>query len=149
MCQVYYNYSIYISLVKEYIPYSLNRSKQSCRFFASNILIVDSWTEKSSSRPDPMCGLSGLTTGNYKGFAWQASWRKAVFITPNMVHRHVSCLKPVFLVSERSYSQGFRSPCIDHTLIHSCIYSKCASTQRPLPQMPLLDLLIEGKEGTF
>lgn len=64
-----------------------------------------------------MCDFSGLTTGNYNGFTWQASWGKAAFLTDQ-----TWCTDSA-LQSEGGCSQGLRSPLASHVLtwLHICI----------------------------
>ena len=49
-----------------------------------------------------MSDFSGLTIGNYKGFTWQASRRKAALPTPGLVHNRW------IAVSEEGCGQGSR-----------------------------------------
>lgn len=51
-----------------------------------NRLRISEPCEESAPHQNPVCGLSGLTIGNYKGSTWQVSRGKLSSPTPALVH---------------------------------------------------------------
>ena len=79
--------------------------------------------EVTCSRPSPMCDLSDLIAGHYKGFAWQDSWGKAAlpkqFPKGMTVRTLWACMVrgvSVFLAQTPSFPGLLRRPCLRHIL---------------------------------
>lgn len=88
--------------------------------------IVLEWRQEMKSlapHEKSMCDLLGPTTGNYKAFAWQASQRKAILLTQDLVYS--------LSFSEGSCGQGL-DLWASHAHKHICI---------PRPTSPFRGLL--------
>lgn len=83
---------------------------------------------------NPMCDLSGLTTGNYKALPGRPHGGSC-FPTPGLVHSQCT------VVIWRELSQGLRSSGTSHAHLHTCIPSPGAFIWSPLYQGTLAETL--------